>query len=92
MQDKFPIGAGDTYAAGSTGGEAEHTLTWGELPASTVIATAVVNGKHVYGHVQVASDDSWYALSNNDYDLSNCGKAHNNMPPYEATCYWKRTA
>lgn len=32
IKDRFILAAGDTYAAGSTGGEAEHTLTESELP------------------------------------------------------------
>lgn len=33
IKDKFILAAGDTYAAGSTGGEPTHTLTINELPA-----------------------------------------------------------
>lgn len=33
LKDKFLLAAGDTYEAGSEGGEAEHKLTEGELPA-----------------------------------------------------------
>lgn len=33
IKDKFILAAGDTYAAGSTGGESTHTLTVNELPA-----------------------------------------------------------
>lgn len=32
IKDVFLLAAGDTYTAGSTGGEAEHTLTYKELP------------------------------------------------------------
>ena len=32
LNDRFLLGAGDTYSAGSTGGEAEHTLTKAEMP------------------------------------------------------------
>lgn len=35
VKDKFILAAGDSYAAGSTGGEAEHTLTLAESPAHT---------------------------------------------------------
>lgn len=33
LKDMFLLAAGDTYAAGSTGGAAEHTLTVDEMPA-----------------------------------------------------------
>ncbi len=35
LKDKFLLGAGDTYTAGDTGGEATHTLTVDEMPAHT---------------------------------------------------------
>ncbi len=33
IKDAFLLSAGDTYAAGATGGEAAHTLTAGEMPS-----------------------------------------------------------
>lgn len=33
IKDRFMLACGDTYAAGSTGGEAQHTLTVDEMPA-----------------------------------------------------------
>lgn len=33
IKDRFILAAGDTYAAGISGGEAEHTLTTSEIPA-----------------------------------------------------------
>lgn len=35
IKDRFLLAAGDTYSAGATGGEAEHTLTTSEIPAHT---------------------------------------------------------
>lgn len=35
FKDCFPLGAGDTYAAGATGGEATHKLTASEIPSHT---------------------------------------------------------
>lgn len=35
IEDTFLLAAGDTYSAGTTGGEAKHTLTYKELPATT---------------------------------------------------------
>lgn len=35
LQDKFLLGAGSTYTAGNTGGEATHTLTASEMPSHT---------------------------------------------------------
>lgn len=44
VKDTFLLAAGDVYAAGSTGGEAEHTLTTDEAPA----------------HNHTPSSSSWY--------------------------------
>ena len=33
LRDRFPVGAGDTYDAGDTGGEAEVTLTSNQMPS-----------------------------------------------------------
>lgn len=35
LKDRFLLAAGDTYLAGSTGGEAQHTLTIDEIPSHT---------------------------------------------------------
>lgn len=35
VKDSFLLGAGDTYAAGATGGEATHTLSVDEMPSHT---------------------------------------------------------
>lgn len=35
LENRFLVGAGDTYTAGVTGGEATHTLTASELPQHT---------------------------------------------------------
>lgn len=48
VSGKFLLGADDTYTAGSTGGEAEHTLTVDEMPAHE-------------GHLYSNFDNSGYA-------------------------------
>lgn len=45
IKDVFTLAAGDTYAAGSTGGEAEHTLTSDE---SGQKALTITGGAHVH--------------------------------------------
>lgn len=90
IKDTFLLTAGDTYAAGSTGGEATHTLTTNEMP------------KH--RHVQVVSYSSGSTGWVNTWSGSNIagtqqstGEAggdqpHNNMPPYLAVYAWERIA
>lgn len=92
IKDRFLLAAGDTFAAGKTGGEASHTLTADEIPEikmsyqytgqSTVIGTDAIRLYDVNGQPnQYTGPQS-----------SNCGgKAHNNMPPYLVVYMWKRT-
>ena len=88
VKDVFLLAAGDTYAAGATGGEATHTLTVDEMP------------KHTHGSIYTGSSGTknlpW--LSGTGSNLAYVGgytggdAAHNNMPPYLAVYMWKRTA
>lgn len=43
VKDRFILAAGDTYAAGATGGEATHTLTVEEMPGHTHVQQGVSN-------------------------------------------------
>lgn len=47
VKDKFVLAAGDTYAAGSTGGEAAHTLIASEMPSHSHVYS---NATGVQGH------------------------------------------
>ena len=47
VKDKFVLAAGDTYAAGSTGGEAAHTLIASEMPSHSHVYS---NATGVKGH------------------------------------------
>ena len=94
IQDTFLLAAGSTYAAGSTGGEATHTLTNAELPNTQPLITATDS----------SSTQGWYrnacaTTSTKNWELrtdciSTFGHTdpHNNMPPYLAVYIWKRTA
>ena len=95
IQGKFLLGAyGNTYKAGSTGGEAAHTLTENEMP----------NHKHSIwfpndggeqsaeiGYPDTGSKNTYYAEASKT-SRTGGGAAHNNMPPYLAVYIWKRTA
>lgn len=89
FKDRFPLGAGNTYTAGATGGEAAHTLTIDEMPS------------HGHGYRQMNVSGSWtvgsgtggyYSGSQQQTDKTGGGRAHNNMPPYKAVMMWTRTA
>ena len=105
IKDTFLLATGDTYANGSTGGEATHTLTENEMPSHTHTQNA---HRHTIGSLARyvitgngnASVGDGYGNSQN-YKTGNTtatnqntggGQAHNNMPPYLAVNIWKRTA
>ena len=104
IQGRFLIGRNNTYTAGSTGGEAAHTLTVAEMPS------------HNHSMIKASDGTAWAAMgwpesaSAAEHGPSNWGTssapkvqgvgagytggsgAHNNMPPYLAVYMWKRTA
>lgn len=99
IKDVFMLAAGDTYAAGATGGEATHTLTEDEMPAhrhdwngysglSSVTDTATYK-------IPINGDSSWlgqsFASKEKGPQSAGGGAAHNNMPPYLVVYAWKRT-
>ena len=95
IKDRFMLAAGDTYAAGSTGGEATHTLTVDEMPRHLHIANEL-------GYVGDVSGGAGYTVpiinnygsKKSDIPTTSTGgsKPHNNLPPFYATYLWRRTA
>lgn len=104
LKDRFLLAAGDTYAAGSTGGEATHTLTVNEMPEHRHFSDSFE-----YGTPSAAKDTGKYITWVNRGTIesnkpvggddgpvrtSSAGRSqpHNNMPPYIAVYMWVRTA
>ncbi len=95
IENTFLLAAGSSYAAGSTGGEAAHTLTIEEMPTHNHTAKSVRVTEKSGGSAamrnntlsDLASDVSTPVVSD-----TGGGAAHNNMPPYLAVYMWKRTA
>lgn len=93
IKDVFLLAAGDSHAAGSTGGEETHVLTAAEMANHT-------HGYDYTGQSDATGTGSIKIVSPggtaNAYTgkaTSNCGgQAHNNMPPYLAVYTWRRTA
>ena len=83
IKDVFLLGVGDTYSAGSTGGEATHTLTVDEMPSHNHSLDPIQQVSRQYGTNDVAhkwgSGGSGYSTGS-----AGGGAAHNNMPPYLA--------
>ena len=103
-RDVFILASGDTYGAGSSGGEATHKLTIEEMPAHghavvPLNAKGGTNGTFVVNnpYVAMSAADTINISDGNKFYARNTSiegglKAHNNMPPYFAMPFWIRTA
>ena len=106
IKDSFILAAGDTYAAGSKGGEANHTLADNEMPRHTHIVTTYYNydwnvkvGAELgdiftsLNHVNITGSQSIGTDTGRGYlgtNVSGGDQPHNNMPPYFAAYIWRR--
>lgn len=103
IQDSFLLGAGSTYSAGSTGGEATHTLTIDEMPrhnhepaiwmwaASKGENSGELNIPRVTDHKGNTIEYAKGRSTQIQHTSSTGGsRPHNNMPPYLAVYIWKR--
>ena len=88
---QFLLGAGGSYQAGNTGGEAEHTLTIDEIPS---------HGHNLNGGWGEGGTSNAQWRTNLNMPKTNWGntgsigggQAHNNMPPYIVVYRWQRIA
>lgn len=90
IKDTFLLSAGDVYNAGSTGGEATHTLSIAEMPAHfhNLVHTYIPNGSStVWGTNTIYSGGD---IENTDVEGGS--QPHNNMPPYLTVYMWKRVS
>ena len=94
IKDVFLFAAGNSYEAGSIGGEAVHFLTVDEMPAHTHLYkrhafdrndTAPETGEDVYG-----ANNKTLAAHTGTTEISGGSQPHNNMPPYLVVYMWKR--
>ena len=88
IKDRFILAAGDTYAAGSTGGSANHNHSIGEM-----FAAAYFNGSYMEYHY--SGDTAWTAkykniIPNGITVYGSPTKEAGNLPPYVAMYVWKR--
>lgn len=95
IKDVFMMAAGDKYAAGSTGGEAQHTLTVEEMPKHRHTA----NAYNATGGSAWTLMDNSSAFKNGFRDgkdgligYTGGNQPHNNLPPYLAVYTWVRVA
>lgn len=107
LKDRFLLGAGSAYAAGSTGGEAAHTLSINEIPSHAGHLYGNAGGVNEKGDAKGAwlkeininssltTSYGWNYKNNEYYPVNRSlggGAAHNNMPPYLAVYMWKRVS
>lgn len=94
IQGKFLLGMNNDYPAGSTGGEATHKLTQGEMPKHNHPIYYPNDGgpdeAAALGFPEVGSKNTWWAVSCLT-GAAGDNEAHNNMPPYLSVYIWKRT-
>lgn len=93
IQGRFLLAADNTYKAGSTGGEAMHTLTVDEMPNhehSIPYPNAAGPEEAAIGYpADSDTNKSWGAEMCKTHSAGN-SVAHNNMPPYLAVYVWER--
>lgn len=93
IQDKFLLCAGNTYNAGSIGGEANHILTANEMPHH-YHTVRIGWGDTEDANIGVSSGNGFKLRVDRGETTSAVGgnQPHNNMPPYLAVYVWKRIA
>lgn len=93
IQGRFLLAADNTYKAGSTGGEAMHTLTVDEMPNhehSIPYPNAAGPEEAAIGYpADSDTNKSWGAEMCKTHSAGK-SVAHNNMPPYLAVYVWER--
>ncbi len=104
IKDRFLLCAGTTYKAGTTGGEANHTLTVEEMPEHRHIGLSWLGDDNSQSiTLNGGSSGKGYNLqyyggyvegqeTNMQTRVTGGNKSHNNMPPYLAVYVWRRVA
>ena len=92
LQTRVPVGAGDGYALGQTGGEEKHTLSVEEMPSHKHRLTDTPNEQTNWGVIH-----GGYRGSETGYGIDSIGtfitkpvggdQPHNNMQPYTVVNY-----
>ena len=102
LKDRFLLASGDTYSAGSMGGEAQHTLTINEMPrhshdyyfdmdSSKNWSIGLLEGIVGPDVSAIASGPQGRSYTLNIRETGG-SQPHNNMPPYLTVYMWKRIA
>lgn len=92
VQDRFLLGAGASYQAGSTGGEATHTLTIDEMPRHNHEIDNLNASGNPTPYMTVQAQDKKGYGGNVQTMFAGGSQPHNNMPPYLVVYIWKRVS
>ena len=99
IKGRFLLGADSTRAAGSTGGEANVTLSKSQVPYEAELYYYYDgNGSDIPQDYCYFKNDVWaYSTGTtkgyiNKFGPTRDATAHNNMPPYLAVYLWKRVS
>ena len=95
ITDRFLIGAGGSYTLGSTGGEANVTLTVDEIPPHDHVPNVYnIEMDAPSGELVVAPAKVNARHNIEGYPTQNAGggQPHNNLPPYIAVNIWRKVA
>lgn len=95
LKDRFLLGAGDSYAAGSTGGEASVILAENNLPARTSVLELAESTENwnagVWSNTNPADAGESF-INYSERSSYGADAPHNNMPPYLTVYMWKRVS
>lgn len=86
IKDKFLLCCGNTYTAGSTGGEATHKLTVDEMPSHNHGFGGWIDWYSKGGSTGIIGTGTSAGTTSS----KGGNQPHNNMPPYLAVYVWKR--
>ena len=90
-QGVFLVAAGTGYTVGATGGEATHVITAAEMPYHTHLIWDL-NWEVATGGAGSPVLGTAFGSKGSGSGYAGGNVAHNNMPPFRATNFWRRTA
>lgn len=96
ITNRFLIGSGGTYSTGVTGGEANVTLTIGQMPSHVHQAVgyneAIPEGSGNFLALGRRTSDSPNVELQNAIETAGGNQPNNNMPPYIGCNIWRKIA
>jgi hypothetical protein len=95
ISDRFLLGAGDVYGAGTTGGSSTRSLSASNLPPYVPISWFNASSPSAGAYGSLDGNIIWSSKAPSGYvnvDTGQTASAFSIMPPYLVVYMWKRTA